>query len=86
MRESHLEISVWDRIFDLPTPEPRLDLYHPAILDQDNMETHPKGLGFSYAQRQLQMSRPRVRTDRMCGWGSFLFKKNLMISLLGSHS
>ena len=49
MRESHLEISVWDRIFDLPTPEHRLGLYHPATLHQEITQTHPGGLGFSYA-------------------------------------
>ena len=31
MRESHLEESVWDSIFDLPTPEHRLSLSNPAL-------------------------------------------------------
>lgn len=49
IRESHLEISVWDRIFDLPTPEHRLGLYHPAELHPEITATQPGGLGYQYA-------------------------------------
>ena len=49
MRESRLEISVWDRIFDLPTPEHNLGLYHPATLHPEITQTHPGGLGYTYA-------------------------------------
>ena len=49
MRESHLEISMCDRIFDLPTPEHRLGLYHPATYEQEVTRTYPEELGFAYA-------------------------------------
>ena len=32
IRASELEISVWDRLYDLPTEEARMGLYHPATL------------------------------------------------------
>ncbi len=48
IRDSQLEISVWDRIFDLPTPEHRLGLYYPAELHREVTETQPGGLGYSY--------------------------------------
>ena len=49
IRESQLEILIWDRIFDLLTLEHRLGLYHPAELHQEITEKRPGGLGFSYA-------------------------------------
>ena len=49
IRNSQLEISVWDRIFDLPTEEYRLGLYHEATLHPDITTDQPGGLGFTYA-------------------------------------
>lgn len=49
IKESHLKVSVWDRIFEPPTPEYRLSLYHPAELHHDITVTQPGGLGYQYA-------------------------------------
>ena len=51
IKDSQLEVSVWDRIFDLPTPEHRLGLYHPAGLHREVTEAQVGGLGYSYALR-----------------------------------
>ncbi|KAI9845231.1 MAG: hypothetical protein M1837_004986 [Sclerophora amabilis] len=48
IRDSQLEISVWDSIFDLPTPDRHLGSYHPANLHQEITETQPGGLGYTY--------------------------------------
>ena len=49
IKNSQLEISVWDRIFDLPTDEHRLGLYHEATLYPTITTRYPGGLGYTYA-------------------------------------
>ena len=48
MKDADLKISVWDRIFDLPTPDHRLGLYHAAELHQEATETIPGGYGYTW--------------------------------------
>ena len=49
IRDSRLEVSVWDRVFDLPTPEHRMGLYYPVEVHREITETQPGGLGYTYA-------------------------------------
>ena len=49
IKDSELKVAVWDRIFELPSEEYKLGLYHPAELHQAITETKPGGLGYTYA-------------------------------------
>ena len=49
IRDSQLQVSVWDRIYDLPTQEHRLGMYHQAEVHQEITESQPGGLGYAYA-------------------------------------
>lgn len=49
IKDSRLEISVWDRIFDLPTAEHRLRIYHLADLHPEVTETKLGGYGYTGA-------------------------------------
>jgi len=49
IKDSRLEISVWDRIFDLPTAEHLLGVYHLADLHLEVTETRLGGYGYTGA-------------------------------------
>ena len=44
IRNSKLEVSVWDRLYDLPTPENRLGCYYPAQLHREVTQGQLGGL------------------------------------------
>ena len=48
MRNSALQVAVWDRIFNLPSPEHKLGVYYPAEVHQAATETQPGGMGYTY--------------------------------------
>lgn len=49
IRDSQLEISLWDRIYDLPTVEMRMGLYYPAELHPEITEGKLGGYGYTGA-------------------------------------